>query len=777
LIRLEERRGGRSGRIPWTISNGTYLAWREGASSTIEEIGGWFSLSSTFRGAGDPDRIRLARVTPSAFALVRARPALGRLFTDDDPGSPTTTATAILSHAFWQQRFNGASDVIGRTIQLDERPHTIVGVMPAGFDFPDRETQVWVPARIQPVSSGGGKYLSVSIFSAMARMRPGVTPAQVAAEATARARAGDDLGPAGLALFGTKAEPTIVAVPALQVLTGEVRPGLLILLAAVVLLLMTAIGSIAIVQLARAAKRQREMTVRAALGASTGRLTRQWLTESALVGASGGLAGFAGAAAILRMLPSILPADFPRLADVSLDWRAATYACAATVTASLITGWIPALQSRRMNLAQSIAVDSVAVAGGTKHSKARTGIMIGQIAVACLLLIGAGLLGRSLLELINIDRGYEPRNLLTGRLILPRNTTFDQVAGTAEPLMERLRALPGVSAAGFGNALPFVSAGGLTGLTVRAPQNPAETFQIQALHRTVSPSYFDAMGLRLIAGRYLHEVDTAGSPPSIVVNRSFARQYLGQNPIGQRLNFRGPGGGSAATVGMADREAWEVVGVVADMRQGGLDVGRFVPTADTDQPEFFVSYRQLGVSRPESVFVVVRTRDDPSPLASTLRPLIRQHAPSLVLDSVMTMEDRLMASLARPRTYAVMLVGFAVFALAIAGVGLFGVLSYGVVQRTREIGVRTALGAKPSDVVALVLKHAVLVMVCGIAIGVTAAAFLATTASTLLYGIRPHDTFSFVAAPVVVAFVGLVACLAPVRRAVSVDPLRALRTE
>jgi putative ABC transport system permease protein len=777
LVRLEERREGRTGRIPWTISNGTYLAWREGSSSTVEEIGGWSWVQSTFRGAGDPERIWITRITPSAFSVVSARPAMGRLFNEDDAGSPETTTTAILSHAFWVQRFNGSADAIGRAIQLDGRSYTVVGVMPQDFGFPDSRTQAWIPQRIQPVVSGGGKQLSVSIFSAVARMRPGVTPEQVSAEATSRARASADLGPAGLALFGSRATPTIVAVSALEVLTAEVRPALGILLVAVVLLLTTAVGSIAILQLARAARRRRETTVRTALGARTIHLTRQWLSESVLVGIAGGLAGVAGAAIILRALPAILPADFPRMAEVSFDWRAAASAMAATLLASLISGLVPALQSRRVDLAPSLAEDSIATLGGAKHSNAartRAAIMVGQIAVACLLMVGAGLLGRSLSALINVDRGYDPKNVLTARLPLPPRTTFAQAAPMLEELQERMRAVRGVSEAAFGNALPLVSAGGMSGLTVPSPRDPAVTLQIQTLHRTVSPGYFDAMGLRLVAGRGLTAGDIEGSTPALVVNRSFATQYLGENPVGQRLNLRGQAAGSA---GMSQRSGWEVVGVVEDMKQGGLDrAGIVVPTADTDQPEMFSSYRQLGPSLIESAFLIVRTTGDPSPLVPTLRALIRERAPSLVLDSVMTMEDRLMASLAKPRTYAFVLSSFALFALAISGAGLFGVLSYGVAQRTREIGVRSALGARTSDVVALVLRQAVLMTIAGLFIGVAVAAFLATSLSRVLYGISPYDVTSFVAGPILVAFVAVVACVVPARRALAIDPLRAMRS-
>jgi putative ABC transport system permease protein len=604
-----------------------------------------------------------------------------------------------------------------------------------------------------------------------------VTPEQVAAEGTARARAGDDLGPAGLALFGTSAAPTIVAVAALDVLTGEVKPALAILLVAVLLLLMTAVGSVAILQLARAARRRREMTIRVALGARTIHLTRQWLIESALAGTAGGLLGVIGAAVLLRLLPTILPADFPRLADVTLDWRAAASAATATFFAVLASTLVPTMQSRRVDLAHSLAEDTIAISGGAKQSGAtrlRVAIMVGQIAVACLLVVGAGLLMRSLITLINTDRGYDPHNVLTAQLPLARGSTFTQLALTLERLEERIRAVPGVSAAAFGNALPLVTTGGLTGLSTPSPRDAAVTLQIQAFHRIVSPSYFDAMGLRLIAGRRLNAGDTSGSTPALVVNRSFAAQYLGDNPVGQRLDFRRPGAGG---FGMWERGTWEVVGVVEDMKQGGLARAGFTATADTNQPEMFVSYRQVESSSVESIFFLARTKEDPSSLAPTVRALIREQTPSLVLESVMTMEDRLMASLAQPRTYAFVLVSFAMFAVAIAGAGLFGVLSYGVAQRTREIGVRSALGAKTSDIAALVVKQAVFIVGAGVAIGISAAAFIATALSRVLHGISPYDATSFIAGPILVALIGFVASLVPARRATRVDPLTALRYE
>ncbi len=368
LVRLEERRGGRAGRVPWTITNGTYLAWRD--SSTVDAIGGWMSVTSTFGDGGEPERIRLGRLTPtvftvlppSRFALRRAsegRALIGRVFEDKDAAARQVD-TVILSHGFWQRRFGGARDVIGRSVRLDDLPYTVVGVMPSGFAFPDPETQAWMPLHVPEVYSDNGDRISLQIFGAIARMRPGVTPAQVAAEGTGRARGARDPGTAALALFGSGDPPEITATPALDVVVAEVRPAIRILLAAVLLLFGTALASVATVQLARGAKRRREMTVRAALGATTGRLARQWLAESVVVGIGGGVLGMAGARLLIAVLPSVLPADFPRLAEITLDWRVALASTAATLAAIAVCGLVPALQGRRIDLVQSLADDNLA---------------------------------------------------------------------------------------------------------------------------------------------------------------------------------------------------------------------------------------------------------------------------------------------------------------------------------------------------------------------------------------------------------------------------------
>ena len=473
LVRLEERRGGRAGRIPWTITNGTYLAWHD--SSVLEAIGGWMSLSSTFSDPGEPERIRIGRLTPTVFTVLDARALVGRVFEAGDAANRQVD-TVILSHGFWQRRFGGAADVVGRSVRLDYLPYTVVGVMPPAFVFPDRETQAWIPSHVPQVYSDDGKSISLQIFAAIARMRPGVTAAQVAAEGTSRARAARDPGTTALALFGSGDPPTITATPALDVVIAEVRPAIRILLAAVLLLFGTAVASVATVQLARAAKRRREMTVRAALGASTARLARQWLTESVVTGVAGGVLGMAGAKLLIALLPAILPADFPRLSDITLDWRVAVASTLATLAAIAVCALVPTLQARRIDLAQSLADDHLAPVGSgtrTPAARLRAVIMAGQIAVACVLLIGAVLLGRSLQSLINVDRGYDPANLLTARLPLPPGSTYAKSAAMLQGIADRLQALPGVTHASFGNALPLVSAGGMSGFNARLPRDPS----------------------------------------------------------------------------------------------------------------------------------------------------------------------------------------------------------------------------------------------------------------------------------------------------------------
>jgi predicted permease len=505
------------------------------------------------------------------------------------------------------------------------------------------------------------------------------------------------------------------------------------------------------------------MAIRAAIGAGGSRLTRQLIVENGILGVAGGGAGVALTVALHRLLPALLPADFPRVDAIAVDWPVVLFAVGVSIAAGIVCSLAPARQARRIDLVGSLSEDGSAPVGHGVRSgtaRARTLIMAGQIAVSCVLLVGAALLVRSFTALLHADRGYDPANVITARVTFPNDYTMERRIAFLDLVAERLRALPGVREAGYGNALPLLTSGGFRGFKMRPPADPSVEVDVNIMQRAVSAGYLGALGLRLVAGRGLTPQDTIASPNVILVNRSFAAKYLGTEPLGA----------SIPNLGMCrgDHDRWDVVGIVDDMRQGSV--------SDPLQPELFLPARQVGCANAMSTAIfVVRAAGDPGPYAPTLRALVREHEPTLAVDSVMTMEARVMTALAKPRLYAVVLAGFAVFAVTIAGVGLFGVLSYSVAQRSREIGVRTALGARPSDIVRLVVGQVTIVAGFGIAAGLAAALAASKSLSTVLYGVAPQDPISFAAVPALLIMVSAVAAVVPARRAARVDPLKVLR--
>ena len=766
VIRLEETRGGRLSRVRWTMSNAAYLAWRD-RPSTIEDVGGWVrSVRRTMATDRGTDRVTLSPVTPSLFRLLRTQPALGRLFLDSDTGP---ARALILSYGLWQRRFGGRRDVMGTPARIDGQQYTIVGVMPQGFAFPDPETEAWSALRVIPVN-GDGNTIALMMFSAMARLKPGATVEQAAAEATARARTAPDLRETAVALFGTNGVAGVTVAPALEVMTADVRPALMLLLTAVGLLFVASTASLIVLQLSRVARRRREIAVRMAIGAGAARLVRQWLVESAMLGALGAAAGLLAAMFLHRALPAVLPAGFPRIQDVQLDWQVAGFACAVAGLVSLACGMVPAFRGRRDQVvgALSEGASTTQSVTTTTAARVRTLLMAAQIAVACILLVGASLLLRSFVALLAADRGFDPRGVLTIQLPLPVKFTFAEHHDMLDGLQQRLRTLPGVTDVAFGNALPFTTVGAYRGVNLALPRDPARQVEVQLMQRAVTPEYFRAMGLRLLQGRALASSDTATAPAVMVVNRTFAAQYLGDHPLGQRLDLMNN-----------SKVPWEVVGVVDDMRQGSngnTPASAFGGVLDPPLGEAFFPLTQWPYQI-QDLIVVLRTTTEPAALATGARALVREADSSLVIDSTMTMEERVAGSLSGPRTYAVFLVGFALCALTIAGVGLFGVLSYTTAQRTREIGLRTALGAQRSDVLTLVGRQVMTITIGGLAAGLAGAFFLSRALTTLLYGVSARDAISFAIVPAVLLLVAIVACAAPAWRATKINPIDALRAQ
>ena len=754
LVLLEETRAGNRPRFG-AFSNAAYLAWRDRAD-TIEALAAWAPRTVTLAGAGDAERVRIAAATASLFPLLGVRPLLGVVFTEDDERE-SDVRVVVLSEALWRQRFAGSPDALDRVLELDGQPHRVVGVLPDGAAFPDRDTRAWVPFRVPPATGN-----QLSLFNAVARLGPGVTPRQAADEATARGRFAPDTGMTTMAIFGGTGPIEVAVRPLQDALTAHVRRPLLVLLAAVFLLLLAATANVASLQLARATARRRELAIRAALGAGTVRVMRQLLTESAVLGICGGIGGLLVSFLLHRSLPSLLPADFPRAAEVGLRPVVVLFALAVAMATSVIFGLLPARRIRRINLTGSLTEDAGAPVGtGTRSGLARLrlAIMVGQVAIACVLLIGASLLARSVVAMVRADRGYDPAGLLTARLSLPASAyPAERRHALLVQILDRLANAPGVSAAAFTSELPLTPGGSTSAFTMPSRAADGAPVSVQASPRIVSPGAFRALNLRIVEGRAFTEQDTETSQPVVIVNRTFARRHLGDRAIGARL----PMGVGYIT----DSVEATVVGVADDVR--------YLTAAS--QPEIYYSYRQFRQRLPVSVVtLLLRTDGAPASLAGLLRTAVREADDTLVPDAVMSMEDRVLVSVARPRLYAVLLGGFAVCALAIAAVGLFAVLSYTVGQRSRELAVRAALGARRGDLVRMVVAQALGVAGAGIIAGVAGSALASRAIGALLYGITPYDLPTYAGVPAMLIVIALLACIAPARRAAGLDPWRLLR--
>lgn len=766
LVRLYETREGSTRRFRPTMTNLTYRAWRE-SSGTLDGLAAWSPERVALAGRQQAARILIADITPTLFPLLQATPLLGRVFAagDDEPGR---TPTVVLSYGLWQQQFGGRADAIGQSLRLDATTYTIVGVMPAAFAFPDRETRAWVPFYVEPVTTPGRGGFSISLFQAIGRLREGVTPPQAAAEATARGRSVPDPGVVSMAVFGSNGPVNVTVVPMLEALTADVRPAILVLFAAVLLLLGTATANVASLQLARTTARRREMAIRSALGAARGRLARQTLVENVLLGLLGGAAGLALGATMHRALPAILPSGFPRLDDLALGWRIQAFAVAISIAAGVGCGLLPALQVARADVVPALAEDSLAPVGGglrTRTTRVRALIMAAQVAIACVLLVGASLLGRSLLRLMHADLGYEASNLLTARLVLA-DGEYSPARRLAilDEIVQRLAATPGVTRAAYSNSIPFTGGEALSSFPVTRRDGSA--VQVQTGVRQVSPGYFAAMGQRVIEGREFDSGDGSSPEPSVIVNREFSRKYLDGRAMGWSLPGQAKNNAGAGT-------PRPIVGVVEDTVRRNV--------TDTPQPEvYYTPSHQAAATSLQKVLasdlnLIVRTSGDPGAFVPSLRAVAGGAAPDAPLESVMTMRDRVADSLAQPRLYAVLLGTFAIFALAVAGVGLFGVLSYTVALRAREIGVRSALGAQVGDIVGLVVRQSMAIACAGVIAGLAASLWLTRTLQTFLYGVTPHDTLSFAAVAALLLVVAAAASIVPARRAARVDPVRVLR--
>jgi predicted permease len=603
------------------------------------------------------------------------------------------------------------------------------------------------------------------MFEAVAKLRPGATAAQAAAEGTARGRFAADTGITTVAIFGGAGAVEVAARPYRDAVTGDVRRPLLVLLAAVGLLLLIASTNVASLQLARATARRRELAIRASLGATAQRIARQLLCETLLLGVLGGAAGVVLAWWLQRWLPTLLPSDFPRASDVSIDTAVLAFAAAVTVIASVLPGLAPVRRVRRLNLVATLAEDGGApVGGGARSGLARARMLIvgAQVATACVLLVGASLLGRSFVEMLHTDRGYDADRVLITAVPMsgPGDTPQRRIA-VMEQVVARVRRIPSVIDAAFTSESPVTPGGSTSSFQLPARDAASGMTQVQASPRIISPGYFSTLGLRLLSGRGLVETDGPTAQPVVVVNETFVKRLLGNDPLSARIPM--------GIWGLDDAPDAIVIGVVEDVRYVGASVSTL--------PEMYFSHRQLPFGMRSSTATLLVRGNGQASIAADIRRAIRDTDRYLVPTAILSIEDRLLStSLARPRLYAVLLSAFAVVAVLVTGVGLFGVLSFTVSQRTRELGVRAALGARRGHLVAIVMQQGLGVALGGIVVGTIAAAWLAGYLSTLLYGVTDSDPLTYIAVPSVLLAVAVLACLAPSLRAARLDPLRAMRS-
>ena len=731
---------------------GNYSDWKA-QNRVFEDMAAFSWLSFNLTGDGEPEKLSAYGVTANAFPLLGVRPALGRNFLaeEDRPGAGKVV---ILSHALWRRRYGGEPGILGRQILLDGEQHTVVGVMPAGFQFLQSYIGLWVPAALsqEELARRDLHYLTV-----VARLRPGVTHGQAAADIAAiteRIALTDPDQSAGLKSS---------VVPLREQLTGGVRRPLLMLVAAVGFVLLIACANIANLLLARAAGRRKEIAVRTALGASRARIVRQLLTESVLLASLGGAAGLLLAVWSFEFLKKLIPEGLALSADLRLDAAALGYALAVSFLTGLVFGLAPTLQASRVELNEALKQGGGRGGLGAGGGRLRGALVVVEVALALVLLVGAGLMIQTVFHLRDQYAGFRPEEVLTARTVLPERKYADPERRAAfyDEVLARVRNLPGVVSAGYTTSVPLQWKGGANGFVIDGPAPPPGV-AANAVHRQVSDGYLQTMGIALREGRYFDGRDDGRALPVVIVNETMARKYWpNDSALGKRIKFNLEKG----------RDPWRtVVGVVADVRQMGMDA----PV----KAEMYFPYRQIASHafyRPRDL--AVRAAGDPLALVPAVRAAVQAVDRDQPLSNIATM-DKLLADETGSRGLAMaLLAAFAALALLLAALGIYGVLAYFVTQHVPEIGVRLALGAQPRDILRLVLGRGMGLACGGLALGLAAAYALTRLVESMLFGVSANDPATFGAVALLLGAVALAACLVPARRAARVDPLVALRYE
>jgi len=735
-----------------SFSPGNYLDLRD-RNRSFEQVGAFSTTSYNLTGGAVPDRVKGGLVSAGLFSALGFRPSAGRLFVGSDD-SPAAERVAIISHALWMERFGGSAAAIGADIRLDDRGHTIIGVMPAGFRLFDDDVDVWLPLE-RKITPENMRWRESYYLRVIARLKPGTTIQQARQDVDRIVRDIRRQHPTGLGQGGT-------VVPLLDNTIARARGPLLILFGGVGFVLLIACSNVANLNLGRAIARRREIALRVALGASRGRVIRQLFTESMLLALAGAAAGLLIAELGVRALLRLAPDEIPRASEIHIDAWVLTFAGLAATASGMLSGLLPALAASKADPQEGLKSSDRSISSGAGSYSARTTLVIAEIALALVLMIGAGLMIESFRRVSAVNPGFDPQGLVTMRLALSP-TRYDSVErqnAFYKQVLDRLRALPGLSAVGAIDGLPFSDGGFDNAFRIDGRPEPPAGHPLKADIRRIDPGYFQAMGIDLVQGRAFRETDRTGAPPVVIVSQSMARKYWpGESAIGKRLTIQfGPPEGIHA----------EIVGVASDV----------CPAMDARPGEYIYIHYPQGrfvaqmdlVLRPGALSHSAGR----SALSRAVRAAVASLDPEQPVYRIQTMQEMLRVTLATRRFEMLLLGLFGAFTACLAAIGLYGVLSYSVEARTKEIGIRTALGAHHRQVLAMVLVDALKLTFIGWGAGVIGAFGLTRLLSSLLFGVEPTDPSTFLVISLLLVAVALTASYLPARRAARIDPLIAL---
>jgi putative ABC transport system permease protein len=736
-------------------SPATFLNWQH-ENTVFDQMAAVFNDSSILSGTEMPEQIATASVTPNFFSILGVNAAVGRVLVPEQDGKADSNRAAVLGFEFWQRRFRSDPNILGNTITLDDKPYTVVGVMPRGFQFfvkqgsfSQKKPEIWVTMKLAGAfGASHGRYLQ-----AIGRLRDGITLGQAQNAMLSLTTQLEAQDPASMKNW------SVNLVPLRAQLTGDVATGLRLLLAAVGMVLLIACANVATLNLARASTRRHEIAIRMALGASRKRVILQVLTESCLLALMGGIAGFVLGYICLSILKSIAPANLIPLEALRLDFRVFAFATAISLIAGLLFGTIPAVDAARNAPRDPLHEGAASARGGQRRGMAHRILVAGEVAIALVLLMGASLLIRSFHRLLEVDPGFHPQNVLTAWIQFPnaRYQKDEQKVQFFAQLLDSIRALPGVHSASADGFLPFAGIIAATGVQVEGrPVLPESQLPVVDVS-LVEPGFFETLAIPLISGRTFNPSEAFQATGNVVISQSMAQTlWPDQNPLGRRV-----------TIDMKrENRPSTVIGVVGDVKHAGL--------ASAVHPTAYWSYPELGF---QFMTLVIRTDGDPRTLIPALRQTVLRMDKNQPIADVVPLETLLSMSVARTRFATQVMAAFALIAFLLATVGIYGIISYDVEQRTREIGIRMALGAQRVSVIRLVLNQGMMPAGVGIAVGVVASLALTRLLISVLYQTRPNDPAVFVLVCVTLATVALCAGYFAVRRISGIEPIAVLRRE